>query len=471
MDAGVHPRGLAVGDVTGDSLSDLVVLNFGAPTFIGNDTTQTLLSPETCKLQLFSPGSTGLIFRGSIQTDFSPRGAALANLDGKGGSEVLVTCYDAGKLQIFTWGQGGFTQWTETSGLAKPVGVAVSSFKAGGSLVVAVANYSTSKVSLFAVDSDGKTSNRVDVPVAGGPTKLAFGDVNGDGVKEIVVICITGQKIDILSLPADAAVSDLSKVSVTSSLTLPENSGPADLDVVDLNHDGRIDVAVCNFSANNLTVYYQNTSGVLVAEPLVATGGSHPNGMKAGDLDGDGIMECVVADRDSDLVDVFKADAAGHYVLQDSIAVASDSDKNMGPVEPGILDVNGDGALDLVTTHMRSKSLRVLIQDVPLPTPTPVAVIEAFSNENTKIFPNPSKGKAVIRFSLAQPGEVTLKIFDLTGQAIWSTALSASQTRGGFNEVLWNAVNQAQAPVASGLYVVEIAAEGNKVTRKVAIIR
>jgi hypothetical protein len=89
--------------------------------------------------------------------------------------------------------------------------------------VVAVANYATNKVSLLKVDASGKLEERVDIPVHAGPVQVSMGDVNGDGVREIVAACIDAQKLDILSLPADLKELDLSRVTVTSSLDVPSN--------------------------------------------------------------------------------------------------------------------------------------------------------------------------------------------------------------------------------------------------------
>lgn len=471
VECGVNPRGLAVGDVTGDGIPDLLVANFGAKTFIGHDTPQTILDPQTCTLQLFSPSVSGLVLRDTIHTNFSPRGVAVADLDGVGGAEVLVTTYDAGKLQTYTWNNGKLHPIEENPQFDKPVGVAAGVLKAGGPVVVAVANFSANKVSLLAADSHGKLKGRVDVPVNAGPVQVTIGDVNGDGVKEIVAACIDAQKLDVISIPGDPGNLDLSKASVTRSLEVPAGSEPADLEAADLDGDGRVDLAACNFIANTLSIFRQGVDGFLTAQPPVPTRGQRCNGMTVGDLDRDGILECVVANRDSDLVDVFRADAAGVYALDASLKVSEDPESNLGPIEAAVIDVNLDGVPDVVVSHMRSNSLRILLRDVPAPTPTPALVGQPLSLDTTVAYPNPAKGKTRIRFTLEGPCDVTVQIFDLMGTRIWSQVIPAGATRTGENEITWGAVNLSQAPVASGTYMVTISASGKSVTRKVMIVR
>ncbi len=471
VECGVNPRGIAVGDVTGDGVPDLLVANFGAPTFIGHDTPQTVLNPQTCTLQLFSPSASGLVLKDTVHTNFSPRGVAVVDLDGQGGAEVLVTTYDAGKLQTYTWNNGKLHLIEENPRFDKPVGLAAGSLKAGWPVVVAVANFSTNKVSLLAADDNGKLKGRIDIPVNAGPVQVAIGDVNGDGVKEVIAACIDAQKLDIISLPADLAEFDLSKAVVTSSLSVPAGSEPADLAAVDLDGDGRADIAACNFIANTLAVFMQGPDGTLAAKPVVSTGGNRCNGMATGDLDGDGVLECVVANRDSDSLAIFKAESAGNYILDSTPKVADDKETNLGPIEVAVIDVNRDGTVDVVVSHMRSNSLRVLLRDVPVPTPTAAPVGAPLSSDTTLAYPNPSKGRTRIKFTLEAPVDVTVQIFDLMGQQVWSTVIPAGATRIGENEIAWGAVNLSQAPVASGTYMVTISAVGKSVTKKVMIIR
>jgi hypothetical protein len=359
--SGISPRGLAVGDVTGDGEMDLVVANFGSGTYIGHETESDGEEVWTSTLRVFSTSPDGLVPRGMAPTALSPRGVALYDVDGEMGSRILVTCYDAGVVQLFRWKQGGLQREAEYSGYKKPVGVAAFRIAPQGFLVVAVANFAAGTVSIHRVDGEGRLQDRRDVRVGKGPTQVSFGDVDGDGNTDLVVSCMASHRLDIIPLvPIEGEVT-LKTAKVAYSIQLPPGSGPSDVVVADLNGDGRADIATCKFNSNNLSVFLQDRQGKLNPLPVVATGGKRCNGLTVGDVNRDGIMECIVANRDSDRVDVFAAGVENAYDLVSTRPVATEG-MVLGPIEVVVMDVNLDGLPDIVVSHMRSDSLRVLLQ-------------------------------------------------------------------------------------------------------------
>ncbi|HJT23630.1 MAG TPA: hypothetical protein VJ873_03590, partial [bacterium] len=77
LPAGTSPRGIAVGDLTGNGAPSLIVANFGSPTFIGQSTPASLLAVSNSNLQIFSPSPDGLRLTATLPTASSPRGVAL----------------------------------------------------------------------------------------------------------------------------------------------------------------------------------------------------------------------------------------------------------------------------------------------------------------------------------------------------------------------------------------------------------
>lgn len=470
---GMSPRGIAIGDVLGNGVQDLVVANFGSPTFIGQSTPASLLEPRNHSLQIFSPSPNGLTLAYVIPTASSPRGISLYDLGNKGRKDILVTAYDSNMLQVFQLKDGRFVKSEEQPTLTMPVGVATGVTRSGGDIIVVVTDYGSHALSLFQV-KDGKLSKRSDIEVNEGPTQVAIGDLNGDGVNEIAVVCLPANRIDILSQGAAQEVGGLPSFSVTSSILLSDGSGPADLRMADLNHDGRTDLVVANFSKSSLSVFYQKSDGSLAAQPLIATTGNRPNGLTVGDLFGDENKEIIVANRDSDSLDVFQS-IEGSYRLAQTLNVSAGSDHSFGPVEVGIMDIQGDGRMDLVTSHMRSNTIKVLAQAQRwTPTPTPSGAVEQgrpFSEETTFCYPNPTyDGKTKISFTLDEPKSASIQIFNVRGEKVWSYILSASQTRIGKNEISWDGINQAGEALASGLYLYSITIGEKTITKKAAII-
>ncbi len=66
-------------------------------------------------------------------------------------------------------------------------------------------------------------------------------------------------------------------------------------------------------------------------------------------------------------------------------------------------------------------------------------------------YPNPFNRSTMIKFSLAEPGEVQLNIYNLAGQMICS--LAKGYLPVGEYDAIWNGLNSRGEPVGSGIYI------------------
>jgi len=472
---GISPRGIAVGRIVNENSQNLIVANFGSPTFIGQSTSVSILDPRNSFIQIFAPGTNGLNPIGKIQTASSPRGVFAFDSSGRGVQDILVTCYDANLLQVFRWANGQFVKMDEQETMKMPVGVTASWTRPGGLSFVAVANFGSNTISLFPI-KDGKLGKRVDVTVSNGPTQIGIGDLDGSGDNQIIVACLSSNKLDVIAKSVSADKTDLDSFAVVKTIPLPEGSAPSDIKVVDLNGDGRADIAVAGYSKNTLMIYYQQKDGTLLAAPVLSTSGEHPNGLAVADIKRDGTKEVIVANRDSDTLDIFDP-VNGQFQLNRTLKVTEEDGSSYGPVEVGVMDTRGNGKQDIIATHMRSNSIRVLnSQADPMPTPTPEftngnSQLTPFSDKSTFSYPNPSyEGKVKIVFNLEIPTSVKLRIYDVVGNLIWNEDISASKTQSGVNTITWMGANQQGEKVASGLYLYNITVGGLTVTKKTVLI-
>ena len=470
------PRGIAVGNFFGKETLSLAVADFGSPTFIGQATPATVLTPQNYGIQIFSASPTGLKLTQVIQTAASPRGLFAFDLTNKGKQDLLVTAYDANFLQVFSWEDNQFIKTSEQSTLTMPVGVAAGSTGPHGAFFAAVADFGSNSLSLFQV-RQGKLGNRVDIPVGAGPVQVAIGNLAGDGENEIAVGCLISHQIIILSKKGPG--EELSSYSASQTLTQPEGCEPSDLRIADINGDGKMDLVCVDFQKNLLFTYLQGKDGVLLPQTPVVTSGLHPNGLTVADLKGDGNKEVIVGNRDSDSIDLFQWSANGLQLLK-TLKVANDAVSNFGPVEIAAMDTIGQGKQALVTSHMRSNSIRVLTQVVQVASSDPTIKAQLlgpdmegapFSEKTTLCYPNPSRdGRVKISFNLPAASSVSIQIFDISGEVVWSESLSPSQTQAGSNTVTWEGNNQAGENLASGMYLCHIAVGDSSVTKKIAIL-
>ncbi len=468
---GSSPRGLIVGHFTDNSQACLAVANFGSPTFIGQSTSQSVLVNQKSTVQVFMPNPSGLALISEIPVGWSPRSLA-AVPDGFGKEDLLVSCYDSKLLQLFHWNGSQFKKLDETSTLNQPVGVCYGITRAGGIPFVAVADYGNNQISVYEI-KNGKFGTRYDFAVPVGPTQVAVGDLHGDGFNEIVAACLGTGQLVVLS-PSSSTPNDLSAYSISQYLIPAPGSDLSDLRITDLNRDGKADIAAIDFTKNILWVYLQQKDGSLALQAPLATNGNHPNGLTVADLDNTGVPVIVVANRDSDLLDLYQWTGNLFQPLQ-SLKVAFDPDSSYGPVEVAALDTRGTGKLDLVTTHMRSNSIKILPQALGTslsPTPTVLsAENNQFSERTTFCFPNPSHdGHLTFSFNLSNPQNVGMKIFDISGTLVFSETFGSDQTKTGNNQFSWNGVNQGGVRLASGLYIYSITTGSQTVMKKLAII-
>ncbi len=75
-------------------------------------------------------------------------------------------------------------------------------------------------------------------------------------------------------------------------------------------------------------------------------------------------------------------------------------------------------------------------------------------NSVFKVFPNPSKGTFYINVKLDNPGQIELKVYDISGKSVYSVVTENNQS--GFNELVWTGKNSSGLEVDPGFYFIEL---------------
>jgi M6 family metalloprotease-like protein len=264
--------------------------------------------------------------------------------------------------------------------------------------------------SIYVIDSGGLVSARTGH--AGGDTlKLApaLGDVDGDGLAEILTVTETG-RVSAFNGDGSLAVGWPQVVGAGS---------PRDLKVLDLDGDGAFDVLVLD--ADGRFFGFDGRGRLLPAFPR-PLGPFTITGAWIEDLDGDGRLTWI--------------GAAGEGAL-------------VAARLPGAVDRDGDWRYPLGTPGGTG---RLAGTGVPLGRPA------ALREEPILVYPNPSRGPNVeIRFVLEAGERARLTLLDVRGRELTDARLDDhGGSRPGENAVTWSV-----SDVAPGLYFCRIEREGS----------
>ncbi|MDQ7798972.1 MAG: T9SS type A sorting domain-containing protein [Candidatus Edwardsbacteria bacterium] len=85
------------------------------------------------------------------------------------------------------------------------------------------------------------------------------------------------------------------------------------------------------------------------------------------------------------------------------------------------------------------------------------------------IFPNPSKGRTEVEFSLAKPAFVELAVYNMLGQRV--RTLVNSYKNAGRHKISWNGRDNVGNEVSSGVYFYRLKAGEHNAAKKMMVIK
>jgi hypothetical protein len=311
---GVIANSVAVADVNGDGKPDLLVANCGSGGgSCFNGTVGVLLGNGDGTFQAAVPYGSG---------GYNANSLAVADVNGDGKPDLLVTndcasssnCPGPGSVSVLL-GNGDGTFQTAVSyplaGAAWSSSVAVADVNGDGKPDLLVANAcSTIPKSGYPCTSGGVVSVllgngdgtfQTPVPYGSGgvdAVSVAVADVNGDGKPDLLVAntCATvGQQF----CTSDGLVGVLlGNGDGTFQTAVTYDSGGAgafSVAVADVNGDGKPDLAVANYSSNDVGVLLGNGDGTFQAATIYSSAGVDDFGLAVADVNGDGKPDLLTA--------------------------------------------------------------------------------------------------------------------------------------------------------------------------------
>lgn len=273
---GKAPKSVLLEDFNGDGRLDIAVSNSGSGNVavLINNGDGTFATPT-----LFAVGKKPGILR-------------TADVNGDGKTD-LVTIVSGNRLGVLPGdGAGGFGDATTiATGGKTPVDFLFKDFNGDGRLDIAVANSGSNNVTFLAANADLTFADPVSIRTGTKPTALAAGDFDGDGRVDLAV---TNGGSKFVSILLNASTGGILTINDQLKLTHLGKNSPGTISVGDLDKDGRDDLIVGNTGSGSISVFLNSGAATFRPPVKIDLDNSPPRKTSALvviDLNGDGRLD------------------------------------------------------------------------------------------------------------------------------------------------------------------------------------
>ena len=324
----VKPRALAMGDLNGDGLPDLVVANE-----VGNTIT-VFLNQGNRQFRTIGPATLAPIGR-------VPSGVGLVDLDGDGVLDLAISFQGTSNIGFFLMNLDHLMD----RGL-----INIGILKTGGTPVnMIVADVNADGIpDLITVNSNGVPPP--DVPPDTGDTAAdSLVATQGTGSTQT-----STQATGSLTIYRSSAIGTYSRTDLDSGGTNPWAAT-----VADVNHDGTPDLLVINSdrlpATGNLVTFFNDGAGNFTKGTVHSRGRKTPRALCTGDFDGDGNVDVAIAStRTTDIMILFGNGDGTWRRAERTFSVGK------FPRALACEDVDGDGKTDVIFGRLNRGDIDVI---------------------------------------------------------------------------------------------------------------
>ncbi len=311
----------------------------------------------------FAPPVAYSVLTGATSID----GNIVADLNGDGQPDVVAVSASANLVGVALGKSpangGGFEppQQYSTGANTFPRGVRVADVNNDGLPDLITANPGTSSVGVLLAKSPASGGGfeppqqyRTEPQLASGVYAVAVGDVNGDGLPDLVAANNRTNSAGVLLGKSAASGGGFQPVQIYSTGT---NSFPVDIELADFNGDGLLDVVTAGMNTDGVAVLYGKSAanGGGFQYSFYSTGGpnfdfTYPRDVEVNDLNNDGLPDIITANTNNKMVGVLMGRGAiggGGFEPPKEYSTLS-----FYVYKVAVADVNGDGLKDIITDNI-----------------------------------------------------------------------------------------------------------------------
>ncbi|HVE82035.1 MAG TPA: FG-GAP-like repeat-containing protein, partial [Myxococcales bacterium] len=354
------PAGMAVADLNGDTVPDLVVSDNGT-----GQAVQVLFGRGD---GTFDTGNAV-----TIPVSGTPNGVALGRLGGETNLSIVVAERSLTNpvVEVFRGDGAGHFAPAGAYGVGQdPWAVIITAdLNADGFPDLVTSNSGSGTLSILA-SRPGGFNVAVTVNACNQPHGLAAANFDQDGFTDLAVACQgSGASLDnrVLIFRGVSTASPYVAGTSTAIATGVPFSGPFALVAADFDGDTAADLATTNTGTGPAVTFWKNQrSGSIAFQPPLSLGpgggAANVQGLAAANVNGDSFLDLVAASTGADQVLAFRGDGLGGFNQLQTLGTPD------GPVWLAAGDLNGDGRADAVVSCGAAGAVEVMLQARPLGT-------------------------------------------------------------------------------------------------------